>query len=344
MATNPCRTKELDIALDAARIAWERYVLARVKITQLLEAMRGDHAGEDLRWAAELGAVTEFAGQLFDALEQGPKVGGLLGSLGKAVSMIADHYADEAAAEAKQRERLAQLMTLLKELELAVRDFVNRREAARALFEAYWTCTGRLRPRGLELWVETEGTMRGALATAVMQRTWAAQLTLEPKTPDRKETYYARFARWLADPTLQEELTGEGRVTSAMPKYQWTAAKPGVSVKAAKPAFSGGPLQLKGMVLWYRSDPARASVAVRSSGEQTVTLQVTATVQGRTNRMGGDQALHDLLKQQLLLHGIGGKTVAAQWVPAQRRFEFDDRKQSAAGHTHCRVVLRAPGT
>lgn len=344
MPTNPCRTKELDLALDAARIAWERYVLARKKLHDVLEAIRGDHAADVPELVASLGEVVELAGQVFEALEQGPKIGGLVASLGKAVSMIAERYGAEASAQAKQRERRAQLLTAMKELELELRDFANRREAARALFETYWACTERMRPRQLELAVETAGTARGGLATARLLRTWRAKTMLTPKDPPGQDTFYARFLRWLADPTLTEELVGEGDVESAMPKHDWAASRPDVKVRANKPVFTGGPLRAAAYVVWHRADPARLSLAVRASGEQRVTLRVAITVQGKPQQIGGDQDVGQLLRQQLLVHRLGGKRVAAKWDPGQRVFRSESRKDNPAGHSECRVLLRPAGS
>ncbi len=339
MSTNPCRSKELDIALDAARIAWERHVLARKKLHDVVEAIRGDHAADVPEVVSYIGEVIELAGQVFEALEKGPKVGGLVASLGKAVSMIAERYGAEATAEAKERERRAQLLTAMKELELALRDFANRREAARALFEAYWTCTERMRPRRLELAIETAGTAHGGLATATLLRTWRAKATLTPKDPRDKDTFYARFLRWLADPALPEEFVGDSDIGSAMPRYDWTASRPDVKVTASKPAFSGGPLRAAAYLIWYRGDPARLSLAIRASGEQTVTLKVAVTVHGHPQQIGGDQEVGQLLRQQLLVHQLGGKTVAAPWDPGQRVFRYESRKENPTGHTDCVVKV-----
>lgn len=339
MAANPCRTKELDAALDAARLAWDRHLLARQELQAQVATLRRGLGRGDLERSARVDEFVERFGQLTGAVDAGVKVGAAVDAFSAAAALVIDPGPGEVESGGIPSPQVAKLTILVRRVESTARAFAHRREQSRPLFERYWECTERLRPRRVELRIETDGAMSAGLATARLRRTWTARAMLTAQSASGSTSFSARFARWLTDPSLPQQLSGSGVVTSTMPTYDWTQSRTDIQVTAAKPVTSGGPLRAQFQVFWHRGDPGYASVTVTSSGEQTVTLRVQLTVQALTSRLGGEHALHELLRQQLLSHKIGAKSVAAQWDPVQLRHAYESRRSTASEQSHCRVWL-----
>lgn len=342
MAANPCRTKELDAALDAARLAWDRYLLARQELHAHLSGRHRARSRDDRAGVARVEELVERFGQLTEAVDAGGKIGPAVDAFSAAAELVIEHEAgDPASAGAPLAPASAQgrLAIQVRRVESTARAFVHRRELSRPLFQRYWDCAERLRPRRVELRIETDGAMNAGLATARLRRIWTARATLTAQAAPGSASFSARFARWLADPSLPQQLSGVGVVTSTMPTYDWAQSRPDIQVTAAKPVTSGAALRAEFQVFWHRGDPGYASVRVTSSGEQTVTLQVQLTMRALTSHLGGEHALHELLSRQLLVHRVGVTCVAAQWDPVQVRHAYESRRGSASERSHCRVWL-----
>jgi len=307
MSDNPCRTRELELALSQVRLSWERYVLTRARFERIVAHIKALGEKSPYDTVARAGELIELAGQVIDALDGGrPKVGGLLAAFGKSLSMWGEDQAEDEKVSKERTRLLGDLLLVLKELEHDMRQFIHDREVARPLFEAYWACTEKLRPRRFELAIVVEGSSSG-LATARFKRVYKARPAVKPHEP--KGTYEARIRRWLDDPTLTEIYVGEGPIAATMPTYAWTSNRPDVQVLEAKRGFTGGPLRGRATVWWQRGNPSVLSAAFIATGEQTLHLAVTLRVQGHTNVIGGEQPVHDLLKGSLTLHRIGKKLV-----------------------------------
>lgn len=319
MATDPCLTPELDRDLRQLRLHWQTVERRRMELTSYIDSAIAEVRDTDwFKVIADSGERLELAGQVVDAATA-PTIGNVLAACGKTISVIFGALSESSAQDKRTAAVRAKIASLTTELKAALDQFVLSKAQFEASFERYWACTEKHRPRKLAMDLTLQGSTTGGLASASFKRAWSLRAPL----PSHVEPYDARLARWLADPRLEEQIVVDADVISTMPAYRWVASRPDVTVKAAKPTFSGGPLRAHVMVWWSRSDPTATRFSIGSTGEQSVNLSVTFTVKGVTNTIGGAQQLGPMLVTQLRLRKVLGVLARPDWLPSQRRWTYE---------------------